>query len=122
MSDSSDNKEMKFTIWNTPPLVSMWGPFLLILTGFAALALMFSGNKNAYTTVSQILGCIILTATIGVPVFLTFWFKNEISYDGEEIHIKNVFRKKRLIFMRSKSWIMIFMFMPFEVVAHGLNL
>ena len=96
MSDSSDNKEMKFTIWNTPPFVSMWAPLLLVLTGLAALALMFPTHKdvNAYTTVAQILGCIILAATIGTPVFLAFWYKNEISYDGEEIQIKNVFRKK----------------------------
>ena len=30
------------------------------------------------------------------PVFLAFWYKNEISYDGEEIQIKNVFRKKTI--------------------------
>ena len=43
-----------------------------VITGFAALALMFPIHKdvNAYTTVAQILGCIILAATIGVPVFL----------------------------------------------------
>ena len=98
MSDSSDNKEMKFTIWNTPPFVSMWAPLLLVLTGLAALALMFPTHKdvNAYTTVAQILGCIILAVTIGTPVFLAFWYKNEISYDGEEIQIKNVFRKKTI--------------------------
>ena len=98
MSDNTENKALNFTIWNAAPIFRMWAPLVFILTGMAGIYLLYPTNKetDVYVVLAKIIGGILLTATIVVPVFLILWVKNEIFFDGKIIMMKNVFRAKTI--------------------------
>lgn len=81
----------KFKIWNAHPYLFYFATLGIFLMGVGAAALTFP--KNA-TISGYIVGALLWISVVFLPLFLIFWFREEITYDGKTIKVKNIFREK----------------------------